>query len=97
MRPRSIQSIFTKGLCLAMATAMVVPPNLLFAQDAPKPVKAGAAGLDADVEPSATTLDLSGVDALEIDPRTGGLKHVRTDMVVGEGDMAFAITRTYKP
>lgn len=44
-----------------------------------------------------THADLSGLDGLDVDPRTGGVTLTRTDLVVGEGELAYRVTRNYRP
>jgi RHS repeat-associated protein len=86
--------LLRRGLCASLALTFLVPPNLLFAQDAP-PVK--------NPQPNANpaklegTLDLRGIDQLDVNPNTGDLICRRTDLVVGEGSQAFKIVRTYRP
>ena len=84
-------SIAERGLCLALALTFFVPPNLLWAQD-----------LDATKrQPQPRELakleTLDGLDAIDVDPRTGGVLYQRTDLVVGEANLAFPLRRTYRP
>ncbi len=86
--------LLRRGLCASLALTFLVPPNVLFAQDAP-PVK--------NPQPNANpgkldgVLDLRSLDRLDVNPSTGSLLHSRTDLVVGEGSQAFKIVRTYRP
>ncbi|MGE0706842.1 MAG: RHS repeat-associated core domain-containing protein [Planctomycetota bacterium] len=88
-------SLGTRGLCLTLALTFLVPPNLAFAQDR-APGGGGGGGLDA---PTTGPLaeDLEVLDAIDVDPRTGGVLLTRTDLVVGEAEQAFRFTRTYRP
>ncbi len=77
-------------LCGLLALVMTVPlPGLSWAQDlGERPLGAG------DLEREA---DLSGLDAVDVDPLTGRLLYGRDDLVVGEGEQAFAVRRTWRP
>lgn len=91
MRPTPI-TFATRLLCLTLATAMAVPsPALLLADDG----KDG--GLPAPVDPDELTLDLRGLDGLDLDPVTGALVYAREDLRLGEGPQELRVVRTYKP
>ncbi|RMG17738.1 MAG: RHS repeat protein [Planctomycetota bacterium] len=84
----------TRALSGLLALSFLVPPQALFAQDLPPgPAQPPAPRGEANEAP----LDLTVLDALDVDPRTGRLRLSRTDLVVGEGDRAFALRRHYRP
>lgn len=76
----------TRALCAVLAASFVCPPPaLLFAQDLPPPPAR-----------EELTLDRSVLDRVGIDPTTGRLELAVTDLVVGEGEYAFEVTRHYR-
>jgi RHS repeat-associated protein len=84
-----MRSLFTRALCASLAITFVLPPTpLLFAQDR---------GLGVPEEAAEQVEDLRGLDAIDVDPMTGGLVYAREDLAVGEGDLAFRLVRTYRP
>lgn len=84
-----MRSLFPRATCALLAITFVLPPTpLLLAQDR------GLGGPDANV---SQVDDLRGLDAIDVDPITGGLVYAREDVALGEGDLAFRLVRTYRP
>lgn len=52
---------------------------------------------DTEARAPAPHENLEVLDELDVDPYSGGLELTRTDLVIGEGEQTFRVTRNYRP
>jgi RHS repeat-associated protein len=78
-----MRDLSLQALSATIALLSLAPHAI--AQDADKPVA------------PAPHENVEVLDTLDVDPHSGGLVLNRTDLVVGEGEQTFRVTRNYRP